>query len=270
MDPKTKRTIKIKSKKGTPPLWGPGSILSPLLANIVLHKLDTYLEKYKEEFELNNIPSKKKGARPNKTYENKLRKEAKYYSPQGHKDSSKDRYYNLESSKHSSKDPIERERRIIYLRYRDDFVVLLTSTRREAQNLRDKISEFLSQECGLTLHPENTTIDSTNKGFSFLGAFFKNPISNEAHFTQKSKNKRVYFQRASTRIFISVPIEKLIDKLRKNGIVRYNYKGILLPRGLTKLIQIDHADILRFYNSKIRGINGFYSYANRSNLAKLF
>ena len=64
-------------------------------------------------------------------------------------------------------------RRIMYVRYADDFVILFTGPRSEATEIRDRVKIFLKDICGLDLNMDKTIISSTRKGFNFLGAFCK-------------------------------------------------------------------------------------------------
>jgi len=61
-------------------------------------------------------------------------------------------------------------RRALYLRYADDFVILMAATRKDAEQLKGKIALFLKDECGLDLNQEKTTITNTRNRFKFLGA----------------------------------------------------------------------------------------------------
>lgn len=67
----------------------------------------------------------------------------------------------------------ENYRRPIYVRYADDFIVLIASTIKYAISLKEKIETFLKEVCGLELNDQITTFTNTRKGFMFLGAGFK-------------------------------------------------------------------------------------------------
>lgn len=61
-------------------------------------------------------------------------------------------------------------RRLMYLRYADDFVVLISGSKNEAKHIKHRIAEILDKKCGLLLHEDKTLITSTKEGFKFLGA----------------------------------------------------------------------------------------------------
>lgn len=75
---------------------------------------------------------------------------------------------------------------------------------------------------------------------------------------------------ANCRLLIKAPIDKIVEKIIKAGFIRRNAKGILLPIMQGSIINLDHADILAFYNSKMRGLLNFYSFAaNRNKLGRI-
>lgn len=49
-------------------------------------------------------------------------------------------------------------RRLSYIRYADDFVVLIYGTRNEVEKIRAEIQSFLEQACGLELNVDKTLI----------------------------------------------------------------------------------------------------------------
>jgi len=56
-----------------------------------------------------------------------------------------------------------------YARYADDFVILCNGTRAKAEEIREKVGDYLSSELHLTLSIEKTKITHLNDGFDFLG-----------------------------------------------------------------------------------------------------
>jgi len=141
-----------------------GSVISPILANIVLHELDKHIEEIiKGKFEKGNQRGR------NKEYQeltNYLR---------GNFDKIEERKKALKKSRLlSSRDNNDPNfRRLLYVRYADDFVVLITGNKKDTQNIRSQIDEYLKVYCGLTLNLEKSTINILSKGFMFLGAYCK-------------------------------------------------------------------------------------------------
>jgi group II intron reverse transcriptase/maturase len=252
---------RVKNKIGTPQ----GNILSPLLANIVLHQLDNYIETDLKK--IYNIGERRKR---NKLYEHysNLRRYSRI-----DKVDPKVRSQALKELRQIPRvnvyDP--NYKRIMYVRYADDFVILTVSSYKDACVIRDKVKEFLINQCGLTLNLDKSVITNLRKGFNFLGAFcFKK--DNSSIFNKSKNQLKVNITRRSTlRLRVDIPIKELVIKLIKFGFARRNYMNNVYAKGISHMIHQDHYTILQFFNSKIRGILNFYSFAgNRSSLHKIF
>lgn len=61
-------------------------------------------------------------------------------------------------------------RRLMYIRYAYDFVILITGTIDDAKHIKHLIADILTKKCGLELHDDKTLITTTKEGFKFLGA----------------------------------------------------------------------------------------------------
>lgn len=241
LDPKTKRYV--TTDIGTPQ----GSVLSPLLANIVLHELDQYITKEvilhrgrrrRTNPEYNSVavirdPNKHPNATGEEKAEALLRSLPRYLM--------KDKNY----------------RRSLYIRYADDFVYLLEGPKEEAIIIKEKIKSFLRDKIGLELNDQKTLITHITEGFNFLGAYIK--MQKRVGFMMKNKTTtgKVITMRAS----VCMPTKSLIEKLIKAGFAHRNHLNVLLAKPKTELINLDHCTIIQFYNSKIHGLINYYSFA---------
>merc|ERR1712007_34425 len=60
-------------------------------------------------------------------------------------------------------------RRMKYIRYADDFVILTIGTKDEATMIKNNVKEFLRTNCGVELNVEKTVITNLrNEKFNFL------------------------------------------------------------------------------------------------------
>lgn len=72
------------------------------------------------------------------------------------------------------------------------------------------------------------------------------------------------------KLLLKAPITKILESLKKAKFIRLNEAGSALPQGLETMVNLSHYEIVTFYNSKIRGILNFYSFAsNRNNLRSI-
>lgn len=248
MDPKSK-TVN-KTILGIPQ----GGILSPILCNIVLHQYDDYMQKQTEKF------NKGKTRSHNKEYQilEYRRRKAKTIKER--------RNYLLMMRRVGNVDKMDPNfRRIKYIRYADDFVILVTGTRNDAQMLKNNCKEFLKTHCGVNLNEEKTIITNLKDNkFLFLGAEIAK-LKRDPNFLQNNLSTKSIV--ATPRLLIKAPIKNLLQKLKQTGFIRQDNNQIFHPQHVGSLVNLSHYDIISFYNSKIYGILNFFSFA--SNLNKL-
>lgn len=244
---------RVRTDRGTPQ----GSVLSPLLSNIVLNELDIKMKDIIERFEKGKKRSR------NKEYD-KITSRIQY----------------LQKSSPGSpeiKDLAKRRRlvpsldnfdpnfkRMMYLRYADDFVVLITGSLDEAKHTKHLIADILSKKCGLELSKDKTLITATKEGFEFLGAWCVKVTSlNAGLLKNKLRNPSKY----RMRMRVEIPITKLVKRLVTNKFVVFDKYNMPKATARKDLINFSHQEILAFYNNRIRGLTTFYSFA--SNLTSL-
>lgn len=257
IDPKSKQIT--KSKIGTPQ----GSVLSPLLANVVLHELDVHLRNH-------IMPDYNRGNRrkTNPTYNALIN--TRYGKKKGV--TLEDKLAALKQMKliprMCTNDP--NFRRSMFIRYADDFVYLFEGPHSEALEIKGRVKKFLSDEIGLTLNDEKTIVTHITKGFHFLGAFIKGLRHTGFMMRTKTSHGATISMRASARARVNMPTQIMIEKLMKNKLVKKTHEGKILARPATKMVNLDHATIIQFYNAKIHGIINYYSFAgNRVKILNL-
>ena len=233
------RTGTIKySKVGTPQ----GNVVSPVLANIVLDRLDKYVERYKAKFE------KGKKRKMNRKYIS-LRNRRKYTT-----DVEERKRIWQEMRTISAVDRQDPDfKRMMYLRYADDFVILITGTHKEATTIKRHVRDFLKLNTGLELSEEKTAVTPTRLPFKFLGASCK-----RVHGSQKqTKTRGAISKRTVPKMRLDIPTRDLMNKYTKSG---FCY-GSDSPRARRDLTNLDHNDIIMYYNSTISGLVEFYDFA---------
>jgi group II intron reverse transcriptase/maturase len=254
----TPRKALEPSHRGVPQ----GGILSPILANIVLHQLDLYMR--------NLILTFEKGVkrRQNPAYSRILHLRRKATT--------------MEERKELLRvlrtipigDPLDPDfKRMKFIRYADDFVILVEGSHDETIKIRNQIKELLKVKCGLSLNMEKTTINniSDNK-FSFLGAEIAKLKKDPTYLTAFKRldlinsNMR---RRVHSRLLIKAPLNKILLELLKAGFLKRNNLGSFIPKAYTPIINLTHYEIISFYNSKINGLLNFYSFASNFNRLRL-
>jgi group II intron reverse transcriptase/maturase len=240
-----------KSNLGTPQ----GIVLSSLFSNIVLHELDVYII---EELKFN----KGKKRKANLEYR-KLR-----YQIKRENDLKKRRVLINNCRKVPSKDLHDPNfKRLFYVRYVDDWVILVAGFFEDAKIIRNKVSDKL-RKLGLTLNFGKTQITSLRKDkCHFLGIDFFIRKNTEEHHkpTRLVKKNTTIRQRFAPRIIFQAPILKLLTDLKDKGFVKRSTKGEFFPIGKSNCIPLTHPQILNYFNSRIRGILNYYSCVHNRN-----
>jgi hypothetical protein len=211
------------SKVGTPQ----GGNLSSILVNVVLHQFDKYMENVAMKF------NRGMTIRANPQY-NKI----KDLRIKAIKTAEIKRQELFKVPMVDYKDPTFR--RIMYVRYADDFVILVEGTKHESIHIKNNLKEFLITHCGVK--EDKTTITNLNDNkFNFLGATIVKPRRNS--YLDKIR------RRPHLRILINT--DKLVSDLVQYGFVRRSRNGSHVPKAYTSITNLTHHEIINFFNARL-------------------
>ena len=257
-----------------------GSIISPILANIYLHELDCFMEWLSAEF-----------------HNGKVRKRTAEYQKQvGHMQYLRDRKYGKSrwdnfspEEKHAAvaemkearakmmsvpaSDSMDKNfRRLVYVRYADDFLVGVIGSQQDALEIKNKIGAFLKENLHLDMSEEKTLITHAKRDKAhFLGyeIFVCDDLT--PRNGARSKTRRVM----NGQIMLYVPKEKWMNKL-------FSYQTMKITRDVVtgkevwtsiqrkQLLHLEDLEILRQYNAEIRGLYNYYKIANNATVLDSF
>jgi len=264
-----KRTF-VASDLGVPQ----GSIISPILSNLVLHEQDKLIEKKIREYE-----DSSKGVKPyltNPKY-HKLtmrikRLKSKIDSIRSHSVETWPQIKSLKFEYHK----FIKERRLLksmipnplittikYVRYADDWLIGLWGCKEKARALKEEIGIFLKNML-LELSLEKTLITNARSDRAkFLGTYIKRLTSNTgnaiyiANGKDNGPNRRI----PSGNLWMSAPILDIAKRLESKGFMKSNNN-----RWNAKVIRsfslLPIKDIILRYKSILNGFINYYSFSD--------
>lgn len=255
-----------------------GSLISPILANIYLNELDVFMAKYAESFNCG------KGRKINPAYKMPLdvrrgkqewlkRNSAKISEEKRQKVMAEIRELNNYLSTVPYSDPMDTEyKRVVYVRYADDFLIGVIGSKEDAKQVKTDVGEFIKEQLHLEMSPEKTLITHGNDFARFLGYLVT--VSREQNRT-RTKNgftRRTYVG----KVKLYVPKEKWLNRLLSYGALKINYdkahgnKEVWEPVRRPGLIRLDDIEILNQYNAEVRGMYNYYRLANNATVLNAF
>jgi group II intron reverse transcriptase/maturase len=236
-----------------------GGIVSPLLSNILLNKLDAFVETVL-------IPKYTRGRKRSTNPEyHRLITLSWYHRKKGNIEKAedlRDQAQMLPSVKTNDPD----YRRLNYVRYADDFLLGFVGSRSEVEEIKQQLRTFLREELKLELSEEKTLIThARSEAARFLG-YEITTLQDNAKRTKKNTNNygtETMCRSVNSRIGLRIPKDIVEEKCK-----RY-LKGEKAIHRAELLNDSDYA-IVTAYQLEYRGIANYYRLAyNLHQLNKL-
>ena len=252
-----------------------GGIISPILANIYLDKLDRYMEELKRQFdkgtERATFPAtyeleKKRGV---------LAKKLRNASTDEEKNELSAKIRELDRRKlalpHS--DPFDTHfKRLQYVRYADDFLIGVIGSKKDARQVKSDVGTFIKEHLHLEMSPEKTLITHGSDFAHFLGYLITVSREQNSTRTKTGFTRRTYVG----KVKLYVPKEKWLNRLLSYGALKISYdkthgnKEVWEPVRRPGLIRLDDIEILNQYNAEVRGMYNYYRLANNATVLNAF
>jgi group II intron reverse transcriptase/maturase len=240
-----------------------GSGMSPILANIYLSELDTFIENYKPAFDVGKTRRKiskdyarvryKRDRLKLKINQSENRPDAVRTFKLAQNELLNTLYYPIIDPEY---------KRLQYNRYADDFVIGVIGSRADAEKVKSDIKDFLKDKLKLTLSDEKTAVTHSGELIRYLGYDFTVSRSKDTRRDENGVLRRHWY--GTVKLY--VPHEKWFGKLQE-------YKALKIVKGETAkekwkplhrgaLMNLREVDIVSKYNAEIRGLYNFYRLAD--------
>lgn len=241
-----------------------GGIVSPILANIYLDKLDKYVKEYIRHFDMGT--KRRPGKESNDLANERKRtvRKLKKIKDGTEKAALVARLKAIEQERAAFPSGDEMDgsyRRLKYIRYADDFILGVIGSKEDALRIKEDIKSFLSESLALELSEEKTLITHTGKSAKFLGYEITVTRNNHQRRDVQGRLRRTY----GKRVRLNVSMATLRDKLLEYGAMEIKFrngKEIWKPKCRSGLIFNDDLEILDRYNRETVGFCNYYLIAN--------
>lgn len=214
-----------------------GGVLSPVLSNIYLHKLDEFVEQVL-------IPEHTRGDRrvPNPAY---ARLSAAIGRARAEGDRPRVRLLKRQRRNLPTLDPRDPGyRRLRYVRYADDHLLGFTGPKAEAEEIKRRLADFLRNDLALELAQEKTLIThARTRAAKFLGY----EITVAHNDTKMTRGRRSVNGGVQLRVPLSVIKAKSSEYCRRGK-----------PARMTRLANLTDYQIVSNYGAQYRGIVQYY------------
>jgi group II intron reverse transcriptase/maturase len=214
-----------------------GGVLSPILSNIYLHRLDMFVETVL-------LPEYNRGVR--------RRHNPAYYRVQGalararnRGDRAAVRALRKQLRNLPAQDPQDPAyRRLRYLRYADDTLLGFAGTKAEAEQIKARLGQFVRDDLKLELSEEKTLITHARTGAArFLGY----------EITVQHGNRKIIRGRRAVNGSIGLRVPRSVIKAK---CARYLQRG--KPASRSQLMNHDDHDIIGIFGAEYRGVVQYY------------
>lgn len=240
-----------------------GGIISPILSNIYMNELDTFIMKIKDEFdstddsrlttEYKKVVSKRQRLKKKANQHEGLVREQAIIE---YKELTKKMF------KIPAKKPVDKK--LKYVRYCDDFLIAVNGNKEDCERIKKQLTNFIKEVLKMELSQEKTLITHSSNYARFLGYDVRVRRSQKV---KKVGNHKI--RSLNNKVELVIPFKDKIEPFlfSHKAVKQREDNGRLEPCHRTSLLHLTDLEIITAYNAEVRGVCNYYSLA--SNFYKL-
>ncbi len=187
-----------------------GGIISPILANIYLDRLDKYMVEYIQRFDKGRIRKPYEGRRELDGQKKAAMKKLKTVKDESERKEIVNQLKVIDKTRlqiPSSDEMDDGYKRLKYIRYADDFLIGVIGSKEDSKKIKEDIKNFLETQLKLELSDEKTLITHSKKAAKFLGYEVLVNRSNLARRDASGRLIRVYTKKCNSE-FLWIPLRR--------------------------------------------------------------
>jgi len=242
-----------------------GGIVSPVLANVYLHELDTFIQEMKGKFK----SGKNRAMLPEyvtiSAHIRKLRSEIDRIKME---DDSIEKVREIqrqikaldaERKAMPAGDPFDRGyKRLTYCRYADDFTIGIIGSKEDAKAVFSEVKQFIEDRLLLNVATEKSGIHHGKEGITYLGYLVR--MESAGKVIKKKRGTR-YFM---ARTVAGIPKLRVPPDRARAFCQDHRYADWIRKQSRHKPAWVSRSDveIILAYNAELRGLANYYSLAD--------
>lgn len=236
-----------------------GGIISPILSNIYLHELDSFIKKFICDFNIGN----KRPVNPEYQKINNRLHQLKYkilpksgLTPDNIKELKALKKEQLKVNR--TINDSSKFRKLLYCRYADDFICGVMGNFSDAKDVLKAVTDFISQHLQLETSENKTDIIKSREAIEFLGY---NIRTMQGRIRKVKTKKGVYktLRSGVGTIRLEVPKDIALNFCNAHD---YGDWHANKARHRAKLLTSSEVEIIETYNAEKRGLANYYALAN--------
>ena len=226
-----------------------GSIISPILSNILMSQLDNHINGLKSKFDIGSRP--KVSAVYNSLHYMMTKAREAGDMELLLKLAKKRRDVSITYGEANFYD--SDFKKLIYVRYADDWILGIRGSYKETLVILNSVKTYLSS-VGLNLSDSKTKITNLNYAkVLFLGTY----ISRAREHSFARMNKVGILKKNARQLKLTAPLNRVVSQLHLANFMKNN---VSYPKFVW--MSLEHRQILHLYNSVLRGILNYYSFVH--------